>query len=101
MPYGEYLLVDIGSAAGLVASESRDGSLGKDIGEYLVDVGMVLVDICGEEPSGIHHVAVMREGEWTFGSGPCCEVQVFHVDFFVIDITGEGEVDTLWCADMA
>ena len=95
VPDGEDLVGDVGGAVGLVAGEAGDGALGDDVGEYLFYLWVVFVDVGGEEPAEVGDLAVVGEGEGTFVDGAAGEVEVFDVDFLVVDVAGEGEVDGL------
>ena len=93
-PDGEYLVADGVGVGGLVAGEPADGALVEDVGEDVGDGGMVFVDVGGEEVAEVRNRAVGgAEGEWAFVDGAAVEVEVFDVDFFVVDEKGEGEVD--------
>lgn len=97
VPDGEGLLGDILGAVGLVAGESVDDALVEDVGEDLLDVGVLLVDVGGEEEACVDDLAAEflweAEGEGAFIDGADVEVEVFDVDLFVVDEAGECEVE--------
>ena len=92
VPDGKDLFAS-GVGAVLVSGDASDDALGEDVGEYLLDVGVVFVDVGGEEPAGVDALAGVLEGEWAFVDGAEGEVQVFCDDLFVVDVAGEGEVE--------
>ena len=77
----------------LVAVEGVDNALVEDVGEYVLNLWMVLIDVCGEEPARVFATVASGEGEGAFVDGAAVDAQVLYVYFLVVDVAGESKVD--------
>ncbi len=106
VPDGQHLLLYVGFGAGLVALEAGDDALREGVGEDLRYLGVLLVDVGGEEEARVDYVvvavaglAVVAEREGAFVDGADVDVEVADVGLLVVDVAGEGQVEGTVLAD--